>query len=195
MGLVGGNSTKQNVLAEEEKQGLLIRSIGNRAELNEFEQQNIEQVFHWLQGKTFTPEKVLQEVFVLNLHKRMFERVWARAGKFREIEKKPGLHPSMISSALKQLCEDTLFWTEQQVYPPDELAIRFKHRLLGIRCFDGGHARHSRLMADILIHQVFQQEPFTWGLTLTENATTEYLQAMKAADKNAFGALIRFARS
>lgn len=195
MGLGPEYSPGQTPLDEEEKEGLLFPSIGSKAELDELEQQNIEEALQWLQGKRFAIEKVLNEAFLLNLHRRMYGRVWAWAGKFRTSEKNMGLHYSQIRLALKQLCDDALFWHEQEVYPPEEIALRFKHRLVSIHCFANGNGRHSRLMADILIHHVFQQALFSWGESLGDNARSAYLTAIKAADKNAFGALLRFARS
>ena len=52
--------------------------------------------------------------------------------------------------ALKTLLDDTLYWLSNNVYDSDELAIRFKHHLVSIRCFSNGNGRHSRLIADIL---------------------------------------------
>ncbi len=195
MGLGPDYSPGQTPLDEEEKLGLRISSIGSKAELDELEQQNIDEALQWLQGKRFAIENVLNEKFLITLHKRMFGKVWAWAGKFRTSQKNMGLHHSQIRPALKQLCDDALVWQEHQVYTPEEMALRFKHRLLSIHCFANGNGRHSRLMADILIHQVFQQALFTWGESLADKARAEYLLAMKAADRNSFEALLRFAQS
>lgn len=195
MGLGPEYTPGQTPLDEEEKLGLRISSIGSKAELDELEQQNIEEALQWLQGKRFLIEKVLSEAFLLNLHKRMFGQVWAWAGKFRTSQKNMGLHYSQIRPALKQLCDDALVWHEQQIYAAEEMALRFKHRLVSIHCFANGNGRHSRLMADILIHQVFQERLFTWGESLSDKARAEYLRAMKAADRNSFEALLLFARS
>ncbi len=195
MGLGPDYSPGQTPLDEEEKLGLRISSIASKAELNELEQQNIEETLQWLQGKRFAIENVLNETFLLTLHKRMFGKVWTWAGKFRTSQKNMGLHHSQIRPALKQVCDDALVWQEHSVYPPEEMALRFKHRLVSIHCFANGNGRHSRLMADILIHQVFQHPLFTWGLSLADKARAEYLLAMKAADRNSFEALLRFARS
>jgi hypothetical protein len=47
MGLELAYDDGQTPLEEEEKEGLLIPTIVTRAELNEFEQQNIEEAIQW----------------------------------------------------------------------------------------------------------------------------------------------------
>ena len=44
----------QTPISEEEKEGLLIKSITTRGELDEFEQQNIEKSIEWTLTKKFT---------------------------------------------------------------------------------------------------------------------------------------------
>jgi len=44
----------QTPISEEEKEGLLIKSITTRGELDEFEQQNIEKAIEWTLTKKFT---------------------------------------------------------------------------------------------------------------------------------------------
>ncbi|MEQ9287230.1 MAG: hypothetical protein RIG77_10000 [Cyclobacteriaceae bacterium] len=66
----------QTPLDEEEKEGLLIPTIATREELDEFEQQNVEEAFQWLIGKSFKPEKLFPEKFICDVHKRMLNQVW-----------------------------------------------------------------------------------------------------------------------
>jgi len=47
-------------------------------------------------------------------------------------------------------------------YPPDEIAVRFHHRLVAIHPFPNGNGRHARLMADLLIDRLGQPR-FSWG--------------------------------
>ncbi|MEO5644670.1 MAG: Fic family protein [Bacteroidia bacterium] len=65
-----------------------------------------------------------------------------------------------ISTELKSLLDDTLYWIENKTHSPDEIAIRFKHRLVAIHCFPNGNGRHSRIMADIIIESIFGKEGF-----------------------------------
>jgi fido (protein-threonine AMPylation protein) len=80
----------------------------------------------------------------------------------------------------------------------DELAIRFKHRLVSIHCFPNGNGRHSRLMADIIIEKIYKQPVFSWGANNSDHESdmrSAYLRAVKNADKGDFDSLIQFARS
>lgn len=188
----------QTPLDEEEKEGLLIQSIGTRSELDEFEQQNIEKAIQWAMMNSFKHKTILTEVFIRNVHKRMFNNIWFWAGKFRKTNKNIGIDQWQISTELKILLDDANYWIENNTYSPDEIAIRFKHRLVSIHCFPNGNGRHSRLMADIIIEKIYKMEIFSWGsknLSNESDARTIYLKAVKAADKGAYKLLIAFARS
>jgi Fic-DOC domain mobile mystery protein B len=188
----------QTPLEEEEKEGLLIPTIASRRELDEFEQQNIEQAVQWTLGRSFKPEKVFAEDFVRMVHKRMYSEVWAWAGEFRKTNKNIGVDKWQIPTELRYLLDDIRFWHENNTYPPDEIAVRFKHRLVTIHCFANGNGRHSRLMADILIEKIYKRPVFTWGaanLSGEGEARAAYLRAVKAADKGDYSLLLAFARS
>jgi Fic-DOC domain mobile mystery protein B len=188
----------QTPLDEEEKDGLLIPTIATHGELNEFEQQNIEQAVQWTIGRSFKPEQVFTEDFVRTVHKRMYADVWAWAGEFRKTNKNIGVDKWQIPSDLKYLLDDARYWHENNTYPPDEIAIRFKHRLVSIHCFPNGNGRHSRLMADIIIEKIYKQPVFSWGainLSSEGDPRKAYLKAVKAADKGDYSLLLAFARS
>lgn len=188
----------QTPLDEEEKDGLLIPTIATRGELDEFEQQNIEQAIQWSLQRKLKPHQILTEGFVKNLHKRMYGDVWAWAGGFRKTNKNLGVDRLQIGTQLKHLLDDTAYWIEHHTHPPDEIAIRFKHRLVSIHCFPNGNGRHSRLMADIIIEKIFKLPVFTWGagnLVQEGDSRTTYIQAVKAADRGTIAPLLAFSRS
>ncbi len=188
----------QTPLDETELEGLLIPTITTRGELDEFEQQNIEQALQRLVGRRLTAEKILTEQFVMNLHKRMYGEVWSWAGSFRQTDKNLGIDKWQVPSALKILLDDTVYWINNKTMTPDEIAISFKHRIVSIHCFSNGNGRHSRLMADIIIEKVFGQKVYTWGagnLVYQSQSRTEYLRAVRAADKGDIKPLIMFAKS
>ncbi len=188
----------QTPLDEEEKEGLLIRSITTRGELDEFEQLNIEKAIVWTLGKRFKPEQVLSEEFIKDLHKRMYGDVWAWAGQFRRSEKNIGIRSYRIAIALKQLCDDCSYWIADNTYSEEEIAVRFKHNVVSIHCFSNGNGRHSRLMADIIINNMFNKPLFTWSranLNKKSDARSKYLAAVKAGDQGDILPLIVFARS
>lgn len=76
MGLEFTYTEGQSPLDEEEKEGLKIKSISTREELDEFEQQNIEKAIEWTLKRSFSIEEILTEQFIKDLHKRMFDHVW-----------------------------------------------------------------------------------------------------------------------
>lgn len=200
MGLNLDYSPGQTPLDEEECEGLKLPSISTKGELDEFEQKNIEEAVLWTVGTKIKVDKLLSESFIKSLHKRMFGEVWKWAGKFRQSEKNIGIESWKISTALKVLLEDVKFWIENKTFPEDEIAIRFKHRIVSIHCFPNGNGRHSRLMADLIAEKVFERKLFTWGqsnsnLSNENEARSNYLIALKMADNDDFSALLKFARS
>jgi len=198
MGLDLEYTNGQTPLDDEEKEGLLIPTIATREELDEFEQQNIEEAIQWVLGRSLKAEIILSEKFVRNLHKRMYGDVWEWAGKYRKTEKNFGLDKWQIPVALRSLCDDTLFWIQNNTYLPDEIAIRFKHRIVSIHCFANGNGRHSRLMADVIIQKVYKLPFFTWGardLVHQSEARSNYLKTVKAADRGKYEPLLIFART
>ena len=188
----------QMFLDEEEKDGLLILTIATRGELDEFEQQNIEKAVQWILGRTFKPELFFTEDFVRMLHKRMYADVWAWAGDFRKTNKNIGVDKWQIPSDLKYLLDDAKYWHENNTYTQDEIAVRFKHRIVSIHCFPNGNGRHSRLLADIIIEKIYKQPVFSWGaanLSDEGDARKSYLKAIKTADRGDYSLLLAFARS
>jgi Fic-DOC domain mobile mystery protein B len=188
----------QTPLDEDEMEGLLIPSIATRAELDEFEQQNIEQAMQWTLGRSLKPGVIFTEDFIRMVHKRMYGDVWAWAGSFRKTNKNIGVDKWQIPIELKTLSDDAKYWYENNTFPPDEMALRFKHRLVSIHCFPNGNGRHSRLMADIIIDKIYGQPLFSWGTLKDTNegdARKSYLKAVKTADQGDYSLLLAFARS
>lgn len=198
MGLELYYSDGQTPLNEDEKDGLMLEFISTREELDEFEQQNIEGAMQWIFGKKFNAKDVFTEAFICNLHKRMYSNVWAWAGKYRKTDKNIGIDKHQIPIQIKVLCEDVLYWLEHDSYPPAEITVRFKHRLVSIHCFSNGNGRHSRLMADLVIEKIFGEQVFTWGAANLSNPSDQrknYMEALKAADRGDIYPLVQFAYS
>lgn len=189
----------QTPLEPEELEGIKIHSISTKAELDEHEQKNIEEAILWAKRLKLPNEKIISEKFIKDLHKRMYKNVWKWAGKFRTSEKNIGVKSYIIATELKILLDDTLFWIENKTYPADEIAIRFKHRLVFIHCFPNGNGRHSRLMADIIMEKIFNLTPFSWGIYQVgvekEQMRAEYINAVKAADNHDYQPLLHFSQS
>ena len=188
----------QTPFDEEEKEGIRIPSITTREELDEFEQLNIEKAIQWTFGKKLKAEQLFSEKFIKDLHKRMYGEVWKWAGTFRTSEKNIGIKSYLIAIELKQLLDDAIFWKENNTYDSEELAIRFKHRLVSIHCFANGNGRHSRLIADLIVEKLYYSKFFSWGsanLVKATEARSKYMQAVRKADKNEIQQLIDFAKS
>ena len=198
MGLDLDYTDGQTPLDEDEKEGLLIKTITTRGELDEFEQLNIEKAVLWTMKRKFKTEDILSEYFVRELHRKMYADVWKWAGEFRKTNKNIGVDKLQMGIALRTLIDDCKFWIESKSFGEDEIAVRFKHRIVSIHCFANGNGRHSRLIADILIEHVFKKPVFSWGaanLTKHTDARKEYLKAVKAADAGDYKLLLVFARS
>lgn len=187
----------QTPLDEDEKEGLLIKSITTRGELDEFEQFNIEKAIEWTLGKKWNSNYILSEVFVKELHRKMFSEVWSWAGEYRKTNKNIGVDKHKIGISLKQLIDDSKYWLENKTYSNDEMAIRFKLRIVQIHCFPNGNGRHSRLIADIIVNHVFGKPIFTWSsanLNKKGEARSNYMKAIKAGDNGDIKPLLEFAR-
>jgi Fic-DOC domain mobile mystery protein B len=200
MGLELQYDEGQTPLDEEEKEGLLLETVTTRGELDEVEQRNIEEAVRWTieRRRKFTAAEILAEDFMKSLHKRMLASVWQWAGSFRNTNKNLGVDKYQIGLELRMLLDDCKYWVENKTYSPDEIAVRFKHRIVSIHCFSNGNGRHSRLIADIIVEKIFGGKVFTWGsLNLTKGGDmrSAYLNALRQADKGSYDALVAFARS
>lgn len=189
----------QTPIEEDEKVGLLISTVTTRGELDEFEQYNIEKAVEWTVRNKFKQERILTEKFIKEVHKRMFGEVWKWAGTFRLSNKNIGVDKYQISMELRNLINDCKYWINNKTFEEDEIAIRFKHRMVQIHLFPNGNGRHSRLCADILVSHILKKNIFSWGgvnLSQKTDIRKEYLEAIYEADRNNnYKLLIQFARS
>jgi len=127
----------------------------------------------------------------------MFADVWKWAGEFRTTNKNIGVDKFQIGVELRNLLHDCNYWIDNKVFPEDEIAVRFSHRIVSIHPFANGNGRHSRLIADILVHNGLGRPIFSWGsrnLVKRGEARTHYLAALRKADENNYSPLIQFAR-
>jgi len=183
-------------IGPDEAGGLLLTHITTRGELDRWEQDNIAEAMLWLE-KT-KPKNILNEDFVRNLHRRMFGNVWKWAGQFRKSDKNIGGPWWRVSTDLQNLREDAGFWTDLRKEPPDEIAVRYHHRLVSIHPFPNGNGRHARLMTDLLLENILDHPRFTWGSTDLFKAggpRERYIAALHAADELNYQVLLEFVRS
>lgn len=181
-------------LSEEEKEGLIPSYISTRADLNRAEQQNIAKGELWAFSKKRNP---LSLSFLNTLHKKMYGEVWEWAGAYRQTSRNIGIEAYRIPTELKQLVDDTQYQLDHETYSPDELAVRFHHRLVFIHPYPNGNGRHGRLATDILLHYM-DQKRFSWGagdLTQKGEVRSRYIKALQAADNHDYSLLLEFVRS
>jgi Fic-DOC domain mobile mystery protein B len=180
-------------ITPDERAQLIPTYITTRAELNEAELANILEADTWAFGRR---RDVLDATFLRNLHRRMLSKVWRWAGQYRTTARNIGIDAYRIEMELHHLIGDARFWIENGTFPPDEIAVRFHHRLVSIHPFPNGNGRHARLAADLLAVQL-ASERFTWGsenLVTAADTRRRYIQALRAADNHEISTLLAFAR-
>ncbi len=119
------------------------------------------------------------------------------AGAFRMTERNIGVGAYLIGVELAGLLSDISYWIEHETIPPDEITIRFHHRLVAIQPFPNGNGRHARLAADLLIERL-GGERFSWGgSTLGDigESRARYVATLRAADNHNIAPLMEFART
>lgn len=181
-------------LTPEEREQLIPSYITLRHELNEAEQVNIGQALRWATAR----KRDLLDPDLLNvLHARMFGDVWRWAGQYRTTARNIGVDAYRIPTEVRQAADDARYWVEHQTFPPDEIAVRFSHRLVAIHPFPNGNGRFSRLVGDLLARQL-GRPPFSWGranLVDAGETRARYVEALRAADAHDIQPLLLFARS
>ena len=181
-----------------EEQDALIPNLATKEELNEWERQNILEAYAWaLDRRNIRRLDPLTEPYIRALHLRMFDQTWKWAGTYRTTEKNIGVPCYQIMNLLAALLGDARYWLDHETFNPDEISIRFHHRLVFIHPFANGNGRHARLMADVLAQR--QGRPvFTWGgadIVRAGDFRQRYIEALRAADRNDIQPLLAFARS
>jgi len=176
----------------------LIPNLATRAELNEWERENIILAERWCFSpkilRTFNP---VCEADMRKLHHKMFGRTWRWAGTYRRTEKTIGVPVVQINEAVAAFLGDAEYWIKEKTFEADEIAVRFHHRLVHIHPFPNGNGRHARLIADVLAIQL-GEPPFSWGredLNSPGTPRERYISAIKNADEGYMGPLMEFARS
>ncbi|ARN84286.1 mobile mystery protein B [Candidatus Nucleicultrix amoebiphila] len=180
---------------QDDAAALIPKHITTQDQLNEWEQVNIIEGERWLFSRK--RKNILTVEFLKNIHKRMFDKTWKWAGEFRKYNPNIGVPYLLIQEKLRHLCDDATYWVNNKVYSIDEIAARFHHRLVAIHAFPNGNGRHARLMADALLVQLGAAR-FSWGketLVKPSQTRSQYIKALKQADKENYKALLNFVRS
>ncbi len=174
---------------EDEAVHLIPKHIRTRDELNVWEQENILLAASWSLN---VRGSIVDEAQVRGLHKRMFDKTWRWAGRYRTSDKNLGVPWSQIPAEVKKLVDDGRFWLENDVFSIDEIALRLHHRLVLIHPFSNGNGRHARIWSDIILRQE-GRPAFTWhnaDLDQASEARKAYIDALRSADRNDYVPLI-----
>jgi Fic-DOC domain mobile mystery protein B len=186
----------QTPLDADEAAQLIPKHIAVQEALDEWEQANIQRAVEWL-GRQRKPE-VLTIAFCLALHKRMFDRTWRWAGKFRQSDKNLGCEWTQVPTRLQQLLDNTAYQLANKVLPIDESTARFHHQLVFIHPFANGNGRHARLMTDCLRMQE-GVSAYAWGRGMGAeelgSVRQRYIAALRSADHGDVRPLMSFATS
>jgi Fic-DOC domain mobile mystery protein B len=174
----------------------LIPNLATKQELNEWERENILRAREWALADRTAAVDMPSDDYVRKLHAKMFDQTWKWAGEYRRTEKNLGVPAHEIRERLMALFGDARYWIKNNTYSPDELAVRFHHRLVLIHPFPNGNGRHARLIADVIAMKL-GRPAFTWGsasLVKEGEARAAYLEAIRAADDGDIQPLLHFAR-
>jgi len=154
-------------------------------ELDEHEETNIAKGLLWLAKQKDDPKKYN---FWLKLHKKLFENVWAWAGKVRthELDNSDFCHPREIWPELYQLEQNLNAWVNLRSYPADYVASRFHERIETIHPFANGNGRFGRILTEQICLDLKISKP-TWGLQFSHDPAQRrkhYIDAIVAARRN-----------
>lgn len=172
---------------ENEEQYLIPSGVTSREQLNELEQANIAIAAAGLIERRQSPKQLLREKPLIELHRQMFSDVWTWAGKYRRTDMSIGIHWAAVPVQVRELLANTLAQIDDRNMDPDDVAMRFHHRLVEIHPFHNGNGRHARLFTEEL-NRSLGRDRFSWG------NRRAYLDALRAADGGDFSALRRIVR-
>ncbi len=190
---VGDGQTK---VPEELRLQLIPTYIATLGELHEAEEENIAE---GTLGRAPSATELLDDLYLRNLHKAMFAKVWKWAGTYRQHDTNIGVDWTGIPVAVHYVIADVRTWVASRAFPPDEVAVRFHHRLVLIYPFVNGNGRHGRFAAEYLV-EALGQHRFTWGVGLSmpwDELRKRYQHALRRMDfdRDDIDELLTFARA
>ncbi|MDP6634093.1 MAG: mobile mystery protein B [Phycisphaerae bacterium] len=162
------------------------RKVGNRAELNPLEAENIRlATVKYLATRPSDGLADFTVEWVLKLHKEMLGNVWLWAGQIRSVELNMGSRIWQIKTDLHNLLQDLRCWEDSDM-PLTEQAARLHHRAVHIHPFENGNGRWARLLANIWLRlhgesvTIWPEQGVSDGVSRIRG---EYINALRAADE------------
>ena len=172
--------------------GLLSKEIGTRRQLNQAEAENIARAAaKYLVGRLTEADAPFTFDWVFELHKEMFGRVWAWAGKPRTCDLNLGAPAHAVEASVLSLVRDIPFWGKGP-YAPIEDAALLHYRAVKIHPFLNGNGRWARMLANIWLRR-HGTGPIMWPEPLMGEVSpirSEYIAAIQAADRLEYAPLV-----
>ena len=200
--LTEGDDDGNTPLDADAIRGLMPVWVATRADLNEVEAENVASGYAWLRRTRPTIPVQLTVGFVSELHRRLFGDVWRWAGKYRTKDLNIGNDWHAITAAVKQLTDDFVYRLDETRRPTeaeaiDEACVDYHFRMVSIHPYLNGNGRHARASADALA-AALGQPAFTWGsrsIVEPSKTRTDYIAALRAAERGDLAPITAFARS
>jgi len=167
--------------------------VRTRGDLNRAEAEAIAATQRHFARRVPPLEVILDDLWLRQLHQRMFGTVWGWAGSYRSTERNIGVDPNRIAVDVRNLTTDAVWWFRGDE-PAAEIAARFHHRLVWIHPFSNGNGRHARMASDLCLRSIGRPQ-LTWGRTLqlpADELRGRYISALRAADAGDLGPLAEF---
>jgi len=146
------NETPENTPLHPDDAAQLIPNLATRRELDEWERTNIIASQRWaFNPRVMRAREPLDELYLRELHRRMFDPTWKWAGKYRTRDVNIGCPFAEICQRIPVLLGNVRYPIENNTFEMDEIAVRFHYQLVSeIHPFPSGNGRHARLLANVL---------------------------------------------
>jgi Fic-DOC domain mobile mystery protein B len=172
---------------------LLISWVLTMGDLNRVEAENILQAQErYLRVTPSTGWQWFQYGEFQKIHRAMFGKVWAWAGRQRKESTSIGVKTWLIGTRIAELCEEVISWANSPIELSFvEKSARIHHRLVFIHPFENGNGRFSRLVADRCLLVWGCPYP-KWPSNLSCNGSIRkrYISSLQEADRGNYEALV-----
>lgn len=111
-------------------------------------------------------DELLTDIFVRELHTRLYGSVWSWAGTYRRHLLNIGVDPTLVAIELRTSVETIRYrWEHARDWTPRELGIAVHAECVRIHPFADGNGRSTRLLVDLVFAAAQEAETvelYTW---------------------------------
>lgn len=176
--------------------GLLLPGVGTRRQLNQAEAENVAvAASKYLVGRITERDAPFTFDWMFGLHREMFGRVWAWAGKPRTVGLNLGCPAHDVEAQVWDLAQCIAYFGGDPARRIEDAAL-VHYRAVKIHPFLNGNGRWSRMLANVWLHR-YGEPPVVWpepDLGETSPIRGAYLDALRAADRNDHRPLVELHR-